>query len=258
MTDTGCTPLFKAIQQKHSEITKLLLDAGAKGDSSLFEAVVLNDVNLVEKKLCKDDGMLASDDEQVLANACFALSHLCEKDEHMDAVIGMGVVPRLVELLSHSSPKVQTPALRAIGHVVSGDATHTQAVIDANALPQLRDLLSVPSYQQSVCWALSNIAAGTSKQLQAVLDADVILMVSNLLTSEDTNMKEVKIEAAWVLANATMGGTPAQIEILVSMGVVEVLRAVIDVDGAKEPAMKGLERIKVVQEAKKKKNEENA
>ena len=116
-------------------------------------------------------------------------------------------------------------------------------MIDANVLPQLRVLLSVSSYQKAACWVLSNVAAGTPEQLQAVLDADIILMVSRLLTSEDTDVK-VKIEAVWVLSNAT-NGTPAQIEMLLSKGVAEALRAGINVEGAKEPAMTGLKNIKL-------------
>ena len=34
---------------------------------------------------------------------------------------------RLVELLLHTSPLVQTPALRAVGNIVTGDDNQTQA-----------------------------------------------------------------------------------------------------------------------------------
>ena len=175
-----------------------------------------------------------------LADIEFELNRRRAKEQRK-AVVGMGVVPRLVELLGHSNPKVQTPALRAIGNLVSGDATCTQAVIDANALPQLRVLLSVLSHQQETCWALSNVALGTTEQLQAVLDADVILMVSNLLTSEDTDVK-IKIEAVDVLANIT-NGTSAQIEMLLSKGVAEALCAGLIVVGGEKASMQGLENI---------------
>ena len=175
-----------------------------------------------------------------LADIEFELNRTRAKEQR-NAVVGTGVVPRLVELLGHSNPKVQTPALRAIGNLVSGDATCTQAVIDANALPQLRVLLSVPSHQQDTCWALSNVALGTTEQLQAVLEADVILMVSNLLTSEDTDVK-IKIEAVHVLANTT-NGTSAQIEMLLSKGVAEALCAGLIVVGGEKASMQGLENI---------------
>jgi len=65
--------------------------------------------------------------------------------------------------------------------------------------------------------------------------------VSNLLTSEDTDVK-IKIEAVWVLANAT-NGTPAQIEMLLSKGVAEALCAGLIVVGAEKASMEGLENI---------------
>jgi hypothetical protein len=35
-------------------------------------------------------------------------------------ILGAGVASRLVQLLQHSSQNVQTPALRAVGNIVSG------------------------------------------------------------------------------------------------------------------------------------------
>ena len=42
-------------------------------------------------------------------------------DEKIQAVIEAGVCRRLVELLMHESPRVQTPALRAVGNIVTGE-----------------------------------------------------------------------------------------------------------------------------------------
>jgi importin subunit alpha-6/7 len=38
----------------------------------------------------------------------------------VQAVIESGVCQRLVELLMHQSPSVQTPALRTVGNIVTG------------------------------------------------------------------------------------------------------------------------------------------
>jgi hypothetical protein len=103
-------------------------------------------------------------------------------------------------------------------------------------------MLSIPFFQKEVCYSLSNVAAGTPEQLQAVLDADIISIVSNLLLSKDTDEK-VKIEATWVLSNAT-NGTLAQMEMLVSNGAEAALRAAIDLEGANEPATEGLKKLK--------------
>lgn len=44
----------------------------------------------------------------------------------IQAVIESGVCRRLVELLMHPSSAVQTPALRTVGNIVTGDDLQTQ------------------------------------------------------------------------------------------------------------------------------------
>jgi hypothetical protein len=62
----------------------------------------------------------------------------------IQAVSNAGVAPRLVELLGSSTPAVQTPALRTVGNIVTGDDTQTQFILNLNALPALLWLLEHP------------------------------------------------------------------------------------------------------------------
>ena len=62
-------------------------------------------------------------------------------NDRIQAVLDTGMLPRLVQLLSHPQATVQTPALRAIGNLVTGDDHQTQMVINANALPALLHML---------------------------------------------------------------------------------------------------------------------
>ncbi|RHY27476.1 hypothetical protein DYB32_006745 [Aphanomyces invadans] len=72
--------------------------------------------------------LIFSQDEEVLTDACWALSYLSDGgNEKIQAVIETGACKRLIELLMHPSPSVQTPALRAVGNIVTGDDIQTQA-----------------------------------------------------------------------------------------------------------------------------------
>jgi hypothetical protein len=89
--------------------------------------------------------LIYSADEEVLTDACWALSYLSDgSNDKIQAVIESGVCRRLVELLMHTSYAVQTPALRTVGNIVTGDDLQTQVIINVGALPCLLSLLSSP------------------------------------------------------------------------------------------------------------------
>ena len=107
--------------------------------------------------------LIFSPDEEVLTDACWALSYLSDgPNEKIQAVIESGVCRRLVELLLNPSPAVQTPALRTVGNIVTGNDLQTQFIINNNALPCLLALLSSPKkgIRKEACWTISNITAG--------------------------------------------------------------------------------------------------
>lgn len=82
---------------------------------------------LVSPSLPTLSRLIYSTDEEVLTDACWALSYLSDgSNDKIQAVIEAGVARRLVELLMHASYSVQTPALRTIGNVVTGDDVQTQ------------------------------------------------------------------------------------------------------------------------------------
>jgi hypothetical protein len=115
--------------------------------------------------------LIHSQDEEVLTDACWALSYISDgTNDKIDAVISVGVCRCLVELLMHSSSSVQTPALRTVGNIVTGDDTQTQTVINCQALPALAQLLQSPKkgIRKEACWTISNITAGNKDQIQAV------------------------------------------------------------------------------------------
>lgn len=133
--------------------------------------------------------LIYSLDDEVLIDACWAISYLSDgTNDKIQAVIESGVCRRLVDLLMyvvpplrfhrltrhrHQSTAVQTPALRSVGNIVTGDDLQTQVIISSGALPALLSLLSSPKegIRKEACWTISNITAGSPNQIQAIIDA---------------------------------------------------------------------------------------
>ena len=189
--------------------------------------------------------LIFSPDEEVLTDACWALSYLSDgPNEKIQAVIEAGVCRRLVELLLNPSPAVQTPALRTVGNIVTGNDLQTQFVINNNALPCLLALLSNPKkgIRKEACWTISNITAGNKEQIQAVIENNIIPPLIQLLTNAEFDIRK---ESAWAISNATSGGSPNQIKFLVQQGCIRPLCDLLTVNDSKivTIALEGLENI---------------
>ncbi|XP_051127741.1 importin subunit alpha-1a-like [Andrographis paniculata] len=168
--------------------------------------------------------LVTSNDDEVLADACWALSYLSDgTNDKIQAVIEAGVCQRLVELLLHPAPSVLIPALRTVGNIVTGDDVQTQYIIDHGALPCLLNLLihhHKKSIKKEACWTISNITAGNKEQIQVVIDAGLIQPLVTLLQTAEFDIKK---EAAWAISNATSGGTNEQIKYMVERDCIKPL-----------------------------------
>jgi len=236
------TPLLAQLHQ-HSKLS--MLRNATWTLSNFCRGKPQPDFNIVKQSLPTLGQLIYSPDEEVLTDACWALSYLSDGvNEKIQAVIEAGVCRRLVELLLHPSPAVQTPALRTVGNIVTGDDLQTQFILNNNALSCLLSLLSShkKGIRKEACWTISNITAGNKDQIQAVIDNNIVPPLIQLLTNAEFDIRK---EAAWAISNATSGGNSQQIRYLVQQGAVHPLCDLLTVNDAKivTIALEGLENI---------------
>jgi hypothetical protein len=192
-----------------------------------IQSVALTPFLQVSKALPLLAKNIYSADLDTLVDAAWALSYLSDgSNQHIQAVVEAGVCRRLVDLLTHPSPQVQTPALRCIGNIVTGDDLQTQVVIASGALPALLPIFRShrEGLRKEACWTVSNVLAGTTKQIQAIIDAGLWPELVVCLTSAEPRTRR---EACWAVSNATSGASPDQIAYFVDQNTLGPLCAML-------------------------------
>lgn len=204
--------------------------------------------NLLRPLLVVLKHLIMCNDTEVLTDAAWALSYLSDDtdsdNQRIEAIVQAGILPRLISLLKHPSTKVQTPALRAVGNVVTGTDSQTEACLRENCLGGLLSLLSSSkrTIRKEACWTISNITAGTQKQIEMVIAANILPTLIHILK---TNEFIVKKEAVWALCNITNNGGPKHISHLVKQGVITPLVNMLECEDPKilMVALEGVENI---------------
>ncbi|KAA3455599.1 importin subunit alpha-4-like [Gossypium australe] len=142
--------------------------------------------------------LIESSDEEILTDACWALSYISDAmSEKIQAVIEAGICPRLVELLHHPSEAVVVPALRTVGNIVTGDDSQTQAVIEANIISPLVHLLQHAELEikKEAAWAIFNaISIGSHEQIQYLVKQGCMKPLCDLLACSDPRIVTLCLE----------------------------------------------------------------
>ena len=178
--------------------------------------------------------LINSDDDEVVTDACWALSYMSDgSNDKIQAILDAGVGQQLIELLSHPATSVHTPALRTVGNIVTGDDQQTQSMVDGGALQRFVGLLASnnkKTVRKETCWAISNVNGGTKAQIQSVFEAGLIPPVLEALTNADFDVKK---EAAWAISNATCGQVPEHIAYLVEQNALKSLSDLLEAQDAR-------------------------
>ncbi|KAF7990590.1 hypothetical protein HCN44_000395 [Aphidius gifuensis] len=177
--------------------------------------------------------LLDADDNDMLADTCWALSYLSDgTNDKIQTIVDAGVVPKLVHLLRSQEYLVLTPALRTVGNIVTGNDTQTDAIIQAGGLDALRGLLvnGRSNIVKEAAWTISNITAGNPQQIQKVIDAQILSPLVNVLKNGDFKSQK---ESAWAVTNLTSGGDVPQLVALIQAGVLEPYCNLLDTNDGK-------------------------
>ncbi|XP_069989454.1 importin subunit alpha-4 [Penaeus vannamei] len=129
-----------------------------------------------------------------------------DEDEESDEEDISDTKEEIVEGLKSQDKRRQLIAAEKARHLLSSPRPPVNQLIDAGVLPPLVLCMArqdAPELQLESAWAVTNIASGKSKHTNAVVDAGAIKVLIQLLSSQNTGVRE---QAVWALGNIVGDG----------------------------------------------------
>ena len=223
--------------------------------SNLCRGAPAPDFALVARALPTLNCMVSFYDEDVIADACWALTYLSdsnalgneERAQHqIQCIIEAGVVPKVIEHLGHKSVYVITPALRVVGNLATGSDVQTDILLQHDLLPALLNLMQNPrrGVRKEACWTVSNITAGPPGQIDEVMRANIFPTLIEFLRCKDFDVRK---EATWAVTNAIASQHETVIRYLVEYSVIPSLAELLDPESPEPRVLNAiLESLKLI------------
>jgi importin subunit alpha-1 len=188
--------------------------------ATLLHGKPIPDFNVISSALPVLNYLLFDDDEDILIDACWAISYISNgPSNYVQAIVDQSkITHRITDLLMHNCPLVQSISLRIIGNISAENDQIIQNLIEHGLLTRLAILLnhSKKRIQKEACWTISNI---TTECINAIIDANIIPQLIKIV--DQCSDFEIQREAVWAICSVS--NTDEQIKYIVDCGALETL-----------------------------------
>ena len=172
--------------------------------------------------------LLAVEDTEVTASVLKAFANITSKDKSLLKKVHEAInIERLINLIKLND--TQIIAIRVLGNLCKGPHECVDEIAKKGGFDLLQSLLSNTgdtTLQWEICRALSNVTSEPNSHTGYLLNSNVFPKLFNLCKD---GVADVRKEAAWAIANASIEADKEQSVELIKMGVISALAKGIEI-----------------------------
>lgn len=226
VVDAGAVPVFVALlRSPHDNVREQAIWAlgNIAGDSPNWRDYVLS----FDAMSLLLENFTDMSRDSLIRNAIWTLSNFCRGKPQPSFTVVERALPVLAFMIRNDDADVLADACWALSYLSDGPNEKIQAVINADVLPRLVELLEHKSYsvQTPALRCIGNIVTGDDQQTQKVIDLRALHSLAKLL---DSPKRSIRKETCWALSNIT-AGNQLQIQAVIDAGVVPTLVSMLQV-----------------------------
>ena len=170
---------------------------------------------------------------ECLDNALWSLTYACDSHEECAKQVlqSSGALQALFSALGEPDKRVNVPAVRTIGSILSGPDEHCCYLVELGIVRLMKRILlsgSASTLVKEVLWGLSNIAATAETQEDLMAEPGLLESIFNAASdSHGTSRRSagVQKEAIITVVNLLCPSPPERRKDMVERGVIRLLRA---------------------------------